>query len=132
MKKLILLAGMVALAACTEVEPEADDAVAIDETSAMEADAAWTGFEPGAAQLTDADGVTMDYVINEDGTFTTTNTEGGTETGTVTMIGERGCFDMDGDDEGAMCWTNSQPGPDGSWQATSDNGDVATVRPMES
>ncbi len=67
---------------------------------------------------------------SEDGTFTSTIGEE-TGTGTVEDVDGKVCFDTEGDEEGAMCWTNSEAAEDGSFTSTSDGGDVVTVRPVE-
>lgn len=123
MTKLLAATAILALTACAE--QEAEDAMAEE---AVEETAAVGG--PGTYEVTYADGSVGTLTSNEDGTFSAMI---GEEAGTGTYTEEDGkvCFDADGDEEGAMCWTNSEPGEDGSWTSTSDDGEVVTVRLVE-
>ena len=123
MKRLLAATAILALAACAEQEAEE----AMVEEPAEEA-AAVGG--PGTYEVTYADGSVGTLTTNEDGTFSATL---GEESGTGTVAEQDGkvCFDADGDEEGAVCWTNSEPGEDGSWTSTSDDGEVVTVRLVE-
>ncbi len=128
MKKIILLATIAAMSACspktdTTAAP-ANDVVAT-ETATVNDTAAWTGFEPGTYMVTDAKGAKVDFTINSDGTYTGTDAAGKTESGTFVMKGAKGCFTPKGAAE--MCYTNSAPGADGSWIGTGDDGSKATV-----
>ena len=97
------------------------------EPVAADATADWTGFEPGSYTVTDGDGNASDYVLNADDTFTMTDSAGTETTGTLAMRDGKGFFTPAGGEE--LCWTNSQPGADGSWTATADDGTTATVMP---
>lgn len=131
MKKILLLATVAALAACS---PKADNTAApandmvapetANDAMANDTAAAWTGFEPGTYAVTEAKGK-ADVTINADGTFTSKGADGKTESGTFVMKGAKGCFTPKGAAE--MCYTNSAPGADGSWTGTADDGSKATV-----
>ena len=123
MKKLIAVAAIAGLAACAEpATEEATEEVAVEE-------AAPAVGGPGTYEVTWSDGAVSTMTTKEDGTWSATR---GNEsaTGTVEDVDGKACFDTDGDDEGAMCWTASEPAEDGSWTSTSDDGQVVTVRPV--
>ena len=131
MKKIILLATVAALAACSpkteNTAAPANDVTApepANDAMANDTAAAWTGFEPGTYVVTEAKGK-ADFTINADGTYTAVDAAGKTETGTFVMKGAKGCFTPKGAAE--MCYTNSAPGADGSWTGTGDDGSKATV-----
>ncbi len=123
MKKLALLAGVAALAACSEAAPEAE---AAPETVEV-AETAVGG--PGTYEVTYGDGTVVTMTSTEDGKFSSVNGDQ-TATGTVAQVDGKACFDADGDEEGAMCWTAGETAPDGSWVATSDAGETVTVKPV--
>ena len=122
MKKLIALASIAALAACAEAE-----APAVEE--AAEEVAAPAAVGAGTYEVTYADGSVGTMVSEDDGTFSMTI---GETTGTGTYVNQDGkvCFDADGDEEGATCWTNSPAGEDGSFTSVSDDGDTVSVAPV--
>lgn len=127
MRNWIAAACMVAIAACaepapTEEAPEATEAP-VEETAAIPGG-------PGTYEVTYADGSVGMLTTAEDGTFTATlGDESGM--GTVTEVDGKVCFDQEGDEEEAECWTNSEVAEDGSWTSTSDGGETVTVRPVE-
>ena len=123
MKNLILLAGAISLAACSQSAPEAEAPV---ETAAVE-----TPVEvvpAGTYTVTYADGTTATTTITAEGTFSGTRGDV-VSTGSVARVDGKTCFDADGDEEGVMCWTDQTAAADGSWVATSDAGEVVTVKP---
>lgn len=108
MRKLILLAGVAALAACGggADEVEADDTLTADDT-AMTADADTATDYVGTHTVYDADGNMLGTTVaNADGSYTDTNADGTTGGGTW-ELNDAGqlCFDADGDEGGADCWT---------------------------
>lgn len=124
MKKIIMLLGTVALAACSQAAPEAEAPV---ETVVAEPTAEVGG--PGTYEVTYADGTVGTVTTTAEGTFS--GTQGGVESsGTMARMDDKTCFDTDGDEEGAVCWTDSAPAEDGSWTATSDAGEIVTVKPV--
>ena len=121
MKKLIAIASVPVLAACQQAEaPEVEEV--IEEV----AEPAPVG--PGTFDVTYADGTVATMVSSEDGTFTITSGEN-SASGTYANVDGQVCFDADGDDEGAACWTNSPLAEDGSFTSVSDDGDTVTVAP---
>lgn len=124
MKKLVIAASVLALAACAE--PATDDAApAVEEAAAPAANEG-----PGTFEVTYADGSVGSVTTTAEGTFTATLGDQ-TAAGTVTQADGKICFDAEGDDpeQPTRCWTNSEIGADGSWTSTADDGEVVTVRP---
>lgn len=124
MKKLVIAASILALAACAKPAEEA--APAAEEAAA--APAANEG--PGTFEVTYADGSVGSVTTTAEGTFTATLGDQNAS-GTVTQADGKICFDAEGDDpeQPTRCWTNSEIGADGSWTSTADDGEVVTVRP---
>ena len=122
MKKLIVLAGIAALAACAEpatTEAEAPaDAAAEAPAAAAEVMAA-DGMSPvGSYRITEADGSVMTEELRADGTFMATRADGTEVTGTwvqkspaqfcSTVEGQpEKCYDEAVDAEGV--WTSKDP-----------------------
>jgi hypothetical protein len=127
MKKLAVLAAVLALSACNQPaaeEPTATETLAAEPAATETATAAWTGFEPGNYAVTGPKGEKIDYVLTADG-YTATFADGKVETGTLVMKDGKGCMTPAGGEE--MCFTNSAPDADGSWKATNDKGGVSTI-----
>lgn len=126
MKKLILLAGIAALCACSSQEPAAEDTAA--EAAAAPAAAMAADGLPAAGDytITNAEKETGSLAVAADGTYAFTTDEG-TIKGAVTAKDGKACYDPEGDKEPAMCWTSAKPGADGSWTATSDDGQTVTA-----
>ena len=127
MKKLILCASVLALAACGggEAEPEAmeeKDAMA-DEAAAPEGPVI-----PGSYDLVYGDGTVGSVTINDDGTYSGTQGDEAAS-GTVEDVDGKACFDPEGD-EPALCWTNGDAAEDGSFTSTADDGSVVKVTPV--
>lgn len=124
MKRLIVTAAVVALAACAEPAAEEETAPAAEEVEAPAVNEA-----PGTFEVTYADGSVGTVTTTEEGTFTATL---GDETASGTVAEQDGkiCFDPEGDDpeQPTRCWTNSEVGEDGSWTSTADDGETVTVR----
>ncbi len=124
MKRLITLACVVALAGCAEAEaPEVEEAV-------VEEVAVPAPVGPGTYEVTYADGTIGTMVSAEDGTFTTSIDGEVAGSGTYTDTDGQVCFDSDGDEEGAQCWTNSPAADDGSFTSVSDEGETVSVVPV--
>lgn len=132
MKKLILIAGAAALAACGETATE--DTAPADETMVDEADAmvetdadytmrsySWTGPEGQAMVMSvDADG---NYISEADGNHY--------DHGTVTLNDEgKICFES-AMDQPDGCWTYSDLEVGGSMDSMSDEGATVTVTRTE-
>ena len=135
MKKLILLAALAALAACSKKEEAAaPPEAAASETMPMDAGTASTeamadpnAFQPGTFNIVDKDKKSATLTTAADNTFTFT-TEKGVQKGTVAVKDGKYCYDPEGDKDPSMCWTNGKPAADGTWTATSDDGQTVTVK----
>lgn len=129
MKKLILVAMVGTLAAC---QPEPAEEPATEETAA-EAETPVTvanGTAPGSFDVTAADGSMMTATINADGTYKDVGADGKViEEGTWEVKDGKTCFSPTTEGAKPMCWTETEPGADGSFTATPDEGDPVTVKP---
>ena len=129
MKKLAIAASIAVLAACG---PAPKEEPAVEETAAapVEAPAVANGSAPGTYIATGADGTEVTAVINADGTYIDTAADGSViAEGTWAVVDGKTCFTPKAEGATAECWTESAPGEDGSFTATSDTGDTVTVRP---
>ncbi len=135
MKKIILLAALAALSACSQkTEEKAEPAAAPAETAAPPAaagPAVASTTAPGTYDVKMADGTMATTVINADGTYVDTDAKGKQVKGQYATHDGKDCFDPEGDEMG-MCWAVSKPGADGSFTATADDGTVVTVTPKKS
>ena len=128
---------MLALAACNNSDPAADDADAAatgevaDSSGVLEGEA--PGFEavaPGTYQVTRSGGE-VDYIEIHPGlTFSLIAADGAATGGSIFMKGGKTCFLVEGAEE-EDCFTDGPRQPDGSMQTTAANGNVATVRLVE-
>ncbi len=126
MKKILVVAGLTVLAACSQAEAPAP------EPTEEEAAAPAANQGPGTFEVTYADGSVGTVTTTEDNKFTATLGEE-TGAGTITVDGNTICFDAEGDDpeQPTRCWTNGDVGEDGSWTSTADDGEIVTVRRVE-
>lgn len=136
MKKLLLLAGFAALAACGQREESAatEDAnatVAEADANAPDANAAAmttaNGSTPGTFEVTMKDGKKAQSILNADGTYVDKNSNGTESKGTWNVVDGKTCFDPEGD-EGPTCYTETATAADGTFTATPDKGDPVTVK----
>jgi len=129
MKKIAIIAAIAALASCSKpapTEPVAEETVPVTETAAA---TSANGSAAGTYTVVAADGSTGTSVLNADGTYSDTSADGTVAEGTWAVVDGKTCFT--GKEEGAkaVCWTESAPGADGSFTATSDSGETVTVKP---
>ena len=115
MKKLIGLASVLVLAACSQAEaPAAEDTTA--DTESVEAAVVAGGS--GVYEVATEDGRMAQTIMLDDGTYTDKDPDGNVvETGTYTTADSKTCFDPEGDEE-AYCYINGEIGPDGSFSTT--------------
>lgn len=128
MKRIMLLAGVMTIAACsqsdTAAEPEAT-------AEATEAAAAPVGADGGPAsgsyKITTATGEVYMEEVKADGTFTSTGPDGETKTGTWEQkTPELYCTTLDEDGAEQKCHTETV-GDDGVWTSTDPDGETVTV-----
>jgi len=127
MRKILIAASILALAACSQAEaPEPVEEEVVEAPAAIDG-----GPLAGSYNSVDGDGQTAVWALAEDGTFTL-SAEGvdpvsGTYTNTSGDEGDTFCADPEGDDAAETCWAISTPAEDGSWTATAEDGTVLTV-----
>lgn len=125
MKKIVLIAAVAALSACSQ---KAEEAPVPAETTAAEAPAPAATPVPGTYQVKYADGSMGEVTINADGTFSGKDGKGVESTGTFAVKDGKTCFDPEGDAP-EMCWTDSAPDATGVFVSTADDGTTVTVTP---
>lgn len=130
MKKIVLLATLSMLAACSQKTEEKKETPAEPVAEATPAPAADSGTAPGTYDVKMADGTMGTTTINADGTYVDTDAKGKQVKGLFAAHDGKDCFDPEGDEMG-MCWAVSKPAADGSFTATADDGTVVTVTPKK-
>ena len=130
MKKLVLLAALTALSACSQKAEEKKEVAAEPTAEAAPARAADSGTQPGTYDVKTADGTMAVTTINADGTYVDTDAKGQAIKGQYATHDGKDCFDPEGDEMG-MCWAVTKPEADGSFTATADDGTVVTVTPKK-
>ena len=136
MRSAILLAPLLALAACNAAEPDAADNTDVAmQTGGDEidpnADAGFEAVAPGDYQVVHADGTIDQLMIQPGMTWSMVAADGSATGGTIFAQGGKNCFVTEGV-EGHRCYDGTVPADDGSIKVTGDDGEVATVRPVES
>lgn len=133
MRNLTIAVAIGALAACGNPSADSEDIFA-DESAAdipEPAEPQMTQIQPGSYDVMQNGQMAGSTMLNADGTYTDTGTDGSTMTGTWEQNAQgQLCFDPDGA-EGPTCWTNT-PQPDGSWVSSNDAGDTVTIRASQS
>ena len=132
MKKFVIVGLIGVLAACGQKPAEAP---ATEEAPVEEATPVTVanGTPAGVFDVTMADGSTMVATINADGTYSDVLADGTVaEEGTWTVVDGKTCFSPTTEGATPMCWTETEPGEDGSFTATPDEGDPVTVTPQAS
>lgn len=129
MKKLIVAASIMVLAACTQPAEQNEEVAAPAETETAVPTVA-NGSPPGTYEATAADGSVVTTVINADGSYSDTAADGTLlAEGTWAVVDGKTCFTPTTEGQEPMCFTESAPAEDGSFIATPDSGDPVTVRP---
>jgi hypothetical protein len=126
MRKIVLIAGLVTLAACSK---PAEAPAAVESSAAAVADASAAASESPAGDYTfvDKDKKAGKVSIAADNTYTVTWPDGTSQKGVVAQKDGKACYDPEGDKDPTMCWTNGKPAEDGTWVATNDDGVAVTV-----
>jgi hypothetical protein len=129
MKKLILIAGIAALAACGQQE-----AAPADEANVAVANATAPAATPAAFQLnettwtfTDKDGQAIQESIDASGNYVANSGAKHVDHGTAVMKGDKACFTSAMNKEGEECWTTQPVAIGQSFETTSDKGEKLTV-----
>ena len=132
MKKLVLIAGLAALASCGQKQ-EAAPAENAD-MNVAEANLAEPAATPAAFQLnettwtfTDKDGRAVQESINANGDYIANAGEKHIDHGTSVMKGDKACFTSAMDQQGETCWTTKPVEIGQSMETTSDKGEKLTV-----
>lgn len=124
MKKIIAVAVLATIAACSKPEP-APEPVATEEAAA-EVMAADGGPAYGMFKVTLADGTVMMEDVREDGTFTSTSPTGEVTTGT--WVQKPGEYCTTNDEEGATERCHPEKiDENGVWVSTDPEGNTAVV-----
>lgn len=131
MKKFLVAASCVALAACGSNEAEAP--VEPIETADTTLDSTATGNVAGTYEVKLADGSVTMQTINADGTYVDTTPDGTRIGGGTWRTGGNGtmCFDPEGNDP-EECYTGGAPAEDGAFEMRGEDGTVqSSVRKVE-
>ena len=129
MRKLLLIAGIAALAACGQREEaapvDANEAVAEPDANAM--------ATPAAFQINETtwtftrDGKNIQESVDASGNYIANAGEEHVDHGTVVMKDDKACFTSAMDKEGEVCWTTAPTEIGQSFETTSDKGEKLTV-----
>lgn len=132
MRIAIAWAAALSLAACNGAETTETDtpAEAGAETVAADADAGFEAVAPGNYQIVRADGSIDELTVHPGLTWSMVAADGTASGGTIFAQGGKNCFVTEGV-EGHRCFTGGDPAEDGSMEVTGDDGEVATVRPVD-
>lgn len=128
MKKLLLIAGCAALAACGQREAASAENT---ETNAAEAAPATT---PAAFQINETtweftrEGQAQTESVDATGNYVAWSGNKHLDHGTAVMKNDKVCFTSAMDQEGELCWTTSPVEVGQSFETTSDKGEKLTVK----
>ena len=130
MKKIIGVAAIAAIAACSPAETEAEPEAVEEEEAAPAAMAADGGTPYGNFKVTSEDGSYQTEEVREDGTFTSTDQDGEVTTGT--WVQKPGQYCTTSDAEGAVerCHTETVD-ENGVWTSVDPEGEIVTVERIE-
>ena len=126
MKKIVAVAALAIVTACSQAETEAEaeptEEAVVEEAAVMAAD----GQPPaGTYTVTDAEGVEYTEVLLEDGTYTSTGPDGTVESGTwVQKSPDTYCYTPEGEEERCNTETIDE---NGVWTSTDTEGNSSTV-----
>jgi hypothetical protein len=128
MKNLLLFAGVLALAACNQADesPEVAEVAEVDPN----AEAGFEAVAPGNYEIVHADGKIDQLTVLPGMTWAMVYSDGEAAGGTIFEQAGKKCFVTEGV-AGHRCFSGTEPAADGSIEVTGDDGEVATVRPVE-
>jgi hypothetical protein len=135
MKNMLLIAAAAAaaaaaLAGCQKAADTSNETTApvASNSATPGAMATANGSGPGTYDVTAKDGTKTQSILNGDGSYSDLDATGKvTAKGTWNVTAGKTCFDPEGA-EGPACYAETAVGPDGSFTATSDKGEVLTVK----
>jgi hypothetical protein len=130
MRKLLLVAGIVALAACGQREAApAENADMNAAESNMDAAATPAAFQLTETSwtFTDKDGQPMQESIDANGNYILNSGDKHIDHGTSVMKGDKACFTSAMNNDGEDCWTTQPVEVGQSMDTTSDKGEKLTV-----
>ena len=139
MKRSIWLTAVFALAACDGASsdqaaaPEVAQATAsgtVDGTD-PQADAGFEAVAPGNYEVLHADGKIDQLTVLPGMTWAMVFADGEAAGGTIFAQGGKNCFVTEGV-ESHQCFEGTEPAADGSMKVTGEDGEVMTVRPVDS
>lgn len=133
MKKTIALAAILSLAACNQSEPAPETTESQTESTTAAAAGEQAGFEavaPGNYEIIRGNGSIDELTVHPGLTWSMVASDGTASGGTIFAQDGKNCFVTEGV-EGHRCFTGGAPAADGSMEVTGDDGEVATVRPVE-
>lgn len=139
MRKAVLFTALFALGACDGSESDGTGtATGSDEAEVAEvaevdpnADAGFEAIAPGNYEVVRTDGSIDQLTILPGMTWAAVFSDGQAAGGTIFAQDGQNCFVAEGVD-GHQCFEGGQPAEDGSMQVTAEDGEVMTVRPVES
>ena len=139
MMRWTLLTAAFALAACNGAdsgEDNASQAAPASESAATDgidpnADAGFEAVAPGNYEVARADGSIDQLTVLPGMTWAMVFSDGEAAGGTIFAQGGKNCFVTEGV-EGHQCFEGSEPAADGSMEVTAEDGEVMTVRPVDS
>jgi hypothetical protein len=134
MKKVIVFAAALSVAACNQADTANTDATptATETTAAAESAGSGAGFEavaPGNYEIVRAGGKIDALTVHPGLTWSMVAADGTASGGTIFAQGGKNCFVTEGV-EGHRCFQGSTPSADGAMEVKGDDGEVATVRPV--
>jgi hypothetical protein len=139
MRTAALFAAVFALSACNgesvpepvdTVDATSGDSVVVDGVDPA-ADAGFEAVAPGNYEVVRADGTMDQLTILPGMTWATVFSDGNAAGGTIFAQDGKNCFVTEGV-EGHQCFAGSEIAPDGSMEVTAEDGEVMTVRPVDS
>jgi hypothetical protein len=133
MKKSLILVALFALSACDRSEteePQAPEEVTVAEVD-PDADAGFEAVAPGDYEVQRADGSVDQLTVLPGMTWAMVFSDGEAAGGTIFAQGGKNCFVTEGV-EGHQCFEGSEPDTDGVMRVTAEDGEVMTVRPVDS
>lgn len=123
MRKLAIVAATCLAAACTQGPTTDAETEAVAMTTA-------NGSPPGTYHMAAKDGTASLVTIYADGTYSQVTPDGGFPArGTFEVVDGKTCFKVHQIGAEPNCFSESEPGEDGSYTAVLDSGEELTITP---